>query len=76
MLPNEKPCNDCIHKRVCEASKKFDEINVSVTHPFFKARIECVEFQHKPEAFIKKADGIYSADKMHKAVIEEGKNEV
>lgn len=47
MLPN-KPCDNCIHKKVCEASKKFDEIDVKVTHPFFKARIECTEFQSKP----------------------------
>lgn len=44
MLPN-KPCEHCIHKKVCEASKKFDEIDVKITHPFFKARIDCTEFQ-------------------------------
>lgn len=59
MLPNEKPCENCIHKRVCEASKKFDEINVTVSHPFFKARIECTEFQHKPDVLLKKSMNIY-----------------
>ena len=44
MLPN-KPCENCIHKKVCEASKKFDEIDIKITHPFFKAMIECTEFQ-------------------------------
>lgn len=48
MLPTERPCDSCIHKKVCEASKKFDEINVSVTHPFFKAKIECSEYSPKP----------------------------
>ena len=59
MLP-EKPCEKCIHKKVCEATKKFDEINVNITHPFFRAKIECSEFEHKPEALIKKADSIFS----------------
>ncbi len=70
MLP-KKPCDNCIHKKVCEATKKFDEINVSVTHPFFKARIECTEFQQKPEPLMKKAEAIYSPIDMHKAIVEE-----
>lgn len=71
MLPNEKPCNECIHKRVCEASKKFDEINVQVTHPFFKAKIECIEFQHRPDVLIKKAEGIYTTGPLKKAIVEQ-----
>lgn len=69
MLPNERPCDNCIHKKVCEATKKFDEINI--THPFFKAKIECTEFQHKPSQLLKKAESIYTPDEMHKAIIEE-----
>ena len=71
MLPSERPCENCIHRKVCEASKKFDEITVTVSHPFFKARIECTEFQHKPEALLKKAEAIYSPTEMHKAIVEE-----
>ena len=71
MLPNEKPCDNCIHKRVCEASKKFDEINVQITHPFFKAKIECIEFQQKQDLLVKKGEAIYSPKEMHKAIIEE-----
>lgn len=45
MLPKEKPCERCIHKRVCEAKGKYDEIDVKVTHQFFKVKIECSQFQ-------------------------------
>lgn len=72
MLPNERPCENCIHKKVCEATKKFDEINIELPHPFFKAKIECIEFIHKPTGLMKKADAIYSpSDEMHKAIVEE-----
>ena len=71
MLPNERPCENCIHKKVCEATKKFDEINVQMPHPFFKAKIECIEFEHKPSALMKKAENIYKPNELHKAVIEE-----
>lgn len=71
MLPNEKPCDNCIHKRVCEASKKFDEINVHITHPFFKARIECTEYQHKSDALVTKGEAVCSPNEMHKAIVEE-----
>ena len=68
MLPNKKPCENCIHKKVCEATKKFDEINVTVTHPFFKAQIECTEFR---EGLVKKSESIYcEPNEMRKAVIE------
>ena len=70
MLPNEKPCENCIHKKVCEATKKFEEINIEVTHPFFKAKIECTEFQHKPDILMKKAENLYSSQEMHKAVMD------
>ena len=45
MLPKEKPCENCIHKRVCEAKGKFDEIDVKITHPFFSVKIECSQFE-------------------------------
>lgn len=45
MLPKERPCDTCNHKRVCEAKGKFDEIDVSVTHPFFKVKIVCEQYQ-------------------------------
>lgn len=47
MLPDERPCITCMHKKVCEASKKFDEIDVTITHPFFKAKIVCSEYSPK-----------------------------
>lgn len=59
MLPNEKPCKTCIHQKVCEASKKFDEIDVKVTHPFFKARVECTEYIEKRCAVVPKSETIY-----------------
>lgn len=71
MLPNKKPCENCIHKKVCEATKKFDEINVTVTHPFFKAQIECTEFRQQ-EGLIKKSESIYyQPNEMRKAVIDD-----
>ncbi len=45
MLPKEKPCETCIHKKVCEAKAKYEEINISITHPFFRAKIECTEYE-------------------------------
>lgn len=70
MLP-EKPCEKCNHKKVCEATKKFDEISITISHPFFKAKIECSEFQPKPDALIKKAESIYTPSELHKAIVEE-----
>lgn len=61
MLP-EKPCEKCNHKKVCEASKKFDEINITITHPFFKARIECSEFQPRQEVFMKKSESVLTPE--------------
>lgn len=61
MLP-EKPCEKCNHKKVCEASKKFDEINISITHPFFKAKIECSEFQPKEQTFMKRSESVFTAE--------------
>lgn len=71
MLPSKKPCDDCIHKKVCEATKKFDEINIEVTHPFFEAKIECREYHKRPDVLTKKSESIYTSNEMHKAVIEE-----
>lgn len=48
MLPKGKPCDRCIHNKVCEAKNKYDEIDIKITHPFFTARIECSQFE--PEA--------------------------
>jgi len=45
MLPKEKPCDKCIHRNVCEARAKFEEIDIKITHQFFKAKIECTQFE-------------------------------
>ena len=45
MLPKEKPCERCIHKNVCEARNKYEEIDIKVSHPFFTAKIVCSQFQ-------------------------------
>ena len=45
MLPKEKPCERCIHKKVCEAKGKYEEIDIKVTHPFFKVKVECTQFE-------------------------------
>ena len=50
MLPKERPCDTCIHRKVCEAKSKYDEINVTVTHAFFTVKVECSQyFEAKPE---------------------------
>lgn len=49
MLPKEKPCDRCIHKNVCEARNKYEDIDIKITHPFFTAKIVCSQFQeNKP----------------------------
>ena len=49
MLPKEKPCEKCIHKNVCEARNKYEDIDIKITHPFFTAKIVCSQFQeNKP----------------------------
>ena len=45
MLPKGKPCDRCIHNKVCEAKNKYDEIDIKITHPFFTAKIECSQFE-------------------------------
>jgi len=45
VLPKEKPCDKCIHRNVCEARVKFEEIDIKITHQFFKAKIECTQFE-------------------------------
>ena len=45
MLPKEKPCDRCIHRKVCESKGKYEEIDIKVTHPFFNVRIECSQFE-------------------------------
>lgn len=47
MLPKEKPCENCIHRKVCEATKRFQEIEVKVTHPFFIVKVDCSQFEEK-----------------------------
>lgn len=44
MLPKERPCDSCSHKRVCAAREKFDEIEVKVPHEFFKVKITCTQY--------------------------------
>ena len=45
MLPKERPCDTCIHRKVCEARNRYDEIDIKITHPFFQVRIECSQFE-------------------------------
>ena len=45
MLPKEKPCDKCIHNKVCEAKNKYDEIDIKITHQFFTTKIECSQFE-------------------------------
>ena len=50
MLPKEKPCDRCIHKNVCEARNKYEEIDIKISHPFFTAKIVCSQFEeNKPK---------------------------
>ena len=57
MLPKEKPCDRCIHRKVCEAKNKYEEIDVKVTHPFFKVKIECSEFEEVKQEPVTKIIG-------------------
>ena len=44
MLPKERPCDSCMHKRVCEARNRYEEIDVKIPHEFFKVKITCKEY--------------------------------
>ena len=57
MLPKEKPCDRCIHRKVCEAKGKYEEIDVKVTHQFFKVKIECSEFEEVKQEPVTKIIG-------------------
>lgn len=52
MLPKEKPCDKCIHKGVCEAKNKYEEIDIKITHKFFEAKITCSQFvEERPSVY-------------------------
>lgn len=38
------PCEVCIHKKVCNVRKCFEETEVKTTHPFVKVTLACTEF--------------------------------
>lgn len=39
------PCDDCIHKNVCNVRKNFEETKVETTHPYIIVKLECTEFR-------------------------------
>jgi hypothetical protein len=44
----KKPCESCIHNKVCSAKRAFEETEVKTTHPYVKVTLECTEFYAKP----------------------------
>lgn len=42
------PCESCIHNKVCNVRKCFEETDVKTTHPYIKVTLECTEFYAKP----------------------------
>lgn len=49
----EIPCETCIHNKVCDAKRLFDNAK-AMTHPYIKILIECTEFYAKPQNKIQK----------------------
>ena len=41
------PCDDCIHKKVCNAKKCFEETRFETTHPFVDIQVGCTEYIHR-----------------------------
>lgn len=40
------PCNDCIHKNVCNVKSCFEETKFETTHPFVDIQVRCTEYQY------------------------------
>ena len=49
----DMPCNDCIHKNVCNVRTCFEETKFETTHPFVDIQVRCTEYKHC-EVLIKK----------------------
>ena len=44
MLRKDIPCDNCIHNKVCNVRKQFEETEVNTTHPYIIVKLECTEF--------------------------------
>lgn len=49
MADIKTPCESCIHNKVCNTRKCFEETEVKTTHPYIKVILECTEFYAKPK---------------------------
>ena len=47
MADIKTPCESCIHNKVCNTRKCFEETEVKTTHPYVKVILECTEFYAK-----------------------------
>ena len=44
MIRKDIPCTKCIHNRVCNVRKQFEETEVKTTQPYIIVKLECTEF--------------------------------
>ena len=44
MIREDIPRNKCIHNKVCNVRKQFEETEVKTTHPYIIVKLECTEF--------------------------------
>ena len=44
MIRKDIPCDNCIHNKVCNVRKQFEETEVKTTHPYIIVKLECTEF--------------------------------
>ena len=42
----DTPCNNCIHKNVCNVKSCFGETKFETTHPFLDIQVKCTEYMH------------------------------
>ena len=40
------PCDTCIHNRVCNVKKCFEETEFTTTHPFVEIVVKCTEYRY------------------------------
>lgn len=44
MVERDIPYDKCIHNRVCNVRRQFEQTEVKTTHPYIIVKLECTEF--------------------------------
>lgn len=51
------PCDNCIHKNVCNVKELFGETKFETTHPFVDIQVRCTEYRHCGTLLKKEVNG-------------------